>query len=207
MLQTLAANCTKATFFPIGKHAIWHPEILKEVAAAGHTIGTHTWSHANLSKLKQADAWREEIEKGFSAVKMALGAPPASFFRFPYLQDPPEAVAHLGERNVALFSMDVDAFDFKFHKPEKIISVVMSKIEKKGKGIILMHDFQGGTAKALPELLKQLKAKGFKVVHMRAKAPVTTLAAYDEAITKELAGSNVGGGKPISSVVRTVGDQ
>ena len=49
VLDALAQHCTKATFFPIGKHALWHPEILKEVAAAGHTIGGHTWSHANLS--------------------------------------------------------------------------------------------------------------------------------------------------------------
>ena len=87
VLEALAQHCVKATFFPIGKHALWHPEILKEVAAAGHTVGGHTWSHANLGKAK-GDKAIEEIEKGFSAVKLALGAAPAPFFRFPYLQDP-----------------------------------------------------------------------------------------------------------------------
>src|SRR4029079_19436475 len=48
VLDALAHHCVKAIFFPIGKHALWHPEILKQVAAAGHTIGGHTWSHANL---------------------------------------------------------------------------------------------------------------------------------------------------------------
>ena len=72
VLDALANHCTKATFFPIGKHALYHPEILKEVAAAGHTVGGHTWSHANLGKGKGDNA-TEEIEKGFSAVKLALG--------------------------------------------------------------------------------------------------------------------------------------
>ena len=86
VLKALADECTKAVFFPIGKHATYHPEILKQVAAAGHTIGAHTWSHANLNSKKMTDQLaRDEIEKGFSAVKMALGAAPAPFFRFPAL--------------------------------------------------------------------------------------------------------------------------
>src|SRR6187551_2224320 len=52
VLKTLAEHCTKAIFFPIGKHASYYPEILKQVAAAGHTIGSHTWSHANLNNKK-----------------------------------------------------------------------------------------------------------------------------------------------------------
>src|SRR5271166_6579036 len=71
VLAALAAHCTKALFFPIGKHALWHPEILKQVAEAGHTIGSHTWSHADLSKKNVVG--KDEIEKGISAVQAALG--------------------------------------------------------------------------------------------------------------------------------------
>ena len=80
VLAALAQHCTKATFFPIGKHALLHPEILKEIAAAGHTIGGHTWSHPYLSHLTP-DAAVDEIEKGFSAIKVALGgtSPAPSF--------------------------------------------------------------------------------------------------------------------------------
>ena len=148
VLAALANHCTKATFFPIGKHALWHPEILKEVAAAGHTIGSHTWSHANLAKMKGEKA-TEEIEKGLSAVALALGTPPAPFFRFPFLKDPKDQLAYLGTRNVAIFSHDLDSFDFKMRKPEEVVKSVMAKLDKKGKGIILMHDFQQATAKAL----------------------------------------------------------
>src|SRR6516165_10301563 len=91
VLAALAAHCTKATFFPIGKHATWEPGILKQVAAAGHTIGTHTWSHQDLSKKSKEEAIRE-IEMGASAVHMAVGGPTAPFFRFPALRHPPEMV-------------------------------------------------------------------------------------------------------------------
>jgi peptidoglycan/xylan/chitin deacetylase (PgdA/CDA1 family) len=202
VLEALAQHCTKATFFPIGKHAIWHPEILKEVAQAGHTVGSHTWSHANLSKAKGEKA-KEEIEKGVSAVKLALGTAPAPFFRFPYLQDPPEIVTYLGTRNMAMFSHDVDSFDFKFRKPEDVVKSVMSRIEKHGKGIILLHDFQQATAKALPQLLADLKAKGYKVVHLTPKQPVVTLAEWDEAAKKEIKGP-AGTDRPTSTVVRTI---
>jgi len=220
VLEALAHHCVKATFFPVGKHALWHPEILKQVAAAGHTIGGHTWSHANLASLKAPKAAKgqkaaaatsdgphdrgiEEIEKGFSAVKLALGAPPAPFFRFPFLKDPKDQLAYLGTRNIAVFSHDLDSFDFKMRKPEDVIKSVMTKLERKGKGIILMHDFQQATAKAVPDLLNLLKEKGYKVVHMKAKTPLTTIAQWDEAAKSEIKGA-IGGDRPTSSVIRTI---
>jgi peptidoglycan/xylan/chitin deacetylase (PgdA/CDA1 family) len=203
VLKALADHCTKAIFFPIGKHALWHPEILKEVAAAGHTVGGHTWSHANLGKMK-GEKSVEEIEKGFSAVKLALGNNPSPFFRFPFLQASEEELAYLGTRNIAIFSHDLDSFDFKMRKPEDVIKSVMTKLGKKGKGIILMHDFQQATAAAIPTLLNDLKAKGYKVVYMRAKAPLNTIAQWDDAAKHEIKGATVGSDRPTSSVVRTV---
>src|SRR6266849_4885630 len=149
VLKALADQCTKALFFPIGKHAGWHPEILKQVVAAGHTVGSHTWSHKDLSKLPEQEG-KDEIEKGIAAVSIALGNQPVGpFFRFPALRHPPELVKYLGERNVGIFSTDMDSFDFKMRKPEQVIASVMKKLEKRGKGIILMHDFQQATAHAL----------------------------------------------------------
>jgi peptidoglycan/xylan/chitin deacetylase (PgdA/CDA1 family) len=203
VLKALADQCTKATFFPIGKHATYYPEILKQVAAAGHTIGSHTWSHQVLEKKSIEDA-KTEIEKGISAVKFALGgAPSAPFFRFPALKHPPELVTYLGERNIGIFSTDFDSFDFTMRKPEQVIKSVMTKLQKHGKGIALMHDFQQATAHALPELLNQLKANGYKVVHMRAKDSVKSIAQYDEMLLKEVKLPTVSD-RPTSSVVREV---
>jgi hypothetical protein len=107
---------------------------------------------------------------------------------------------------MAIFSTDIDSFDFKVHKAEKVISNVMGKLDKLGKGIILMHDFQRDTAAALPELLRQLKAGGYKVVHLTSHDQLATLPEYDAEVTKELGGPGMTGAaaKPTSSVVRTI---
>jgi peptidoglycan/xylan/chitin deacetylase (PgdA/CDA1 family) len=204
VLKALADECTKAVFFPIGKHATYHPEILRQVAAAGHTVGAHTWSHANLNSKKMTEQLaKDEVEKGFSAVKLALGAAPSPFFRFPELQHGPAAMAYLGTRNVAVLSCDLDSFDFRAKDAAQIVYTVMTKLDKQGKGIILMHDFQKHTAEALPTLLGRLKAGGYKVVQMKAKTPFQTLPEYDEALVKD-AKVPVTNTRALSSVVQTV---
>jgi peptidoglycan/xylan/chitin deacetylase (PgdA/CDA1 family) len=208
VLKALTDNCLKATFFEIGEHATWHPEITKQVIEAGMTLGTHTWSHKDLARNPYAsdlDLAKQEIEMGVSAVHMAAGAPIAPFFRFPNLQHPPALLAYLAERNIASFSTDLDSFDFKMHKPEQVIQSVMSKLEKHGKGIILMHDFQRATAEAMPELIRQLKAAGYKVVHVVPHQPLTTLAKYDEMVMQQdkLSSNNT---RPAGSVVHTIGE-
>ena len=203
VLKALADQCTKALFFPIGKHAGWHPEILKQVAAAGHTIGSHTWSHKDLSKLTPEEA-KNEIEMGIAAVSIALGNQPVGpFFRFPALRHPPEMVKYLGERNVGIFSTDMDSFDFKLRKPEQVIKSVMDKLEKHGKGIILMHDFQHATAEAAPELFKQLKAGGYKVVQVVGKTPIEPQKEYVAIVLKEM-GGGLDEARPMSSVIQTI---
>src|SRR5438445_313701 len=207
VLKTLADECTTGVFFPIGKHATYEPELLKKVYAAGHTIGSHTWSHAALVNKKLNEQQRkDEIEKGFSAVKWALGGKsPAPFFRFPALQHPPEMVTYLGTRNIAIFSCDLDSFDFKASKPQTVINSVLRKVDKQSKAIVLMHDFQKHTAEALPELLKRLKAGGFKVVAMRAKSPASTLPEYDQELLKDVKLPTVST-RPVNSVVTTVSE-
>ena len=203
VLKALADQCTKAVFFPIGKHAGWHPEIMKQVAAAGHTVGSHTWSHKDLSKVSEQEG-KDEIEKGFAAVSIALGNKPVGpFFRFPALRHPPELVKYLGDRNVAIFSTDMDSFDFKIRKPEQVVQSVMTKLEKHGKGIILMHDFQQATSKAAPDLLQKLKDGGYKVVQVVGKTPVEPKKEYVDAVLKEM-GGGLEASRPMSSVIKTI---
>jgi peptidoglycan/xylan/chitin deacetylase (PgdA/CDA1 family) len=204
VLAALAHHCVKATFFSIGKHSTYYPEILRQVLEAGHTIGTHTWSHANLNKKGMTlDAAKAEFEMGVSAVNMAIEGHVSPFFRFPALQHPPEMLKYLAERNVASFSTDMDSFDFRLHKPELVIKSVMEKLKKHGKGIILMHDFQHATAEAMPALLDQMKLNGYKIVHLRAKTYMKTLPEYDEMVLKERK-LPVTDSRPTSDVVKTV---
>jgi peptidoglycan-N-acetylglucosamine deacetylase len=213
VLNALNAHCTKAIFFPIGTHAIYEPSILKQVAAAGNAIGSHTWCHQDLSKTKGSCVFRgkreaveydpkDEIEKGISAVRWAVGGPTAPYFRFPALRQPPELIAYLGTRNIGIFSTDFDSFDFKMRKPEEVRKAVMAKLKKHGKGIALMHDFQQATAGAAMDLLNDLKAGGYKIVHMKPKFPITTIASYDEVV-KKLSGPEASG-PPTSSVIREI---
>ena len=138
-------------------------------------------------------------------MRAAVGAPTAPFFRFPALRHPPELVTYMGERNIGIWSTDMDSFDFTMRTPEKVIAKIMTKLEKHGKGIVLMHDFQKHTADAVPELLKQMKAAGYKIVHVRAKAPIETIAMYDEMLVKEQKLPTVSQ-RPTASVIREVAE-
>jgi len=209
VIKALTDMCVKATFFEIGEHATWRPDISKMVAAAGMTVGSHTWSHKDLAKnpyAKDLEKAKDEIEMGVSAVHMAVDGPIAPFFRFPDLQQPADLLTYLGTRNIATFSTDLDTFDFKLRKPEDVVKSAMTKLNKNGKGIILMHDFQHATAEAIPELLRQLKAGGYKVVHMVPKAPVTTLAKYDDMVKAKDKFSSTNNTRPESSVVKTISE-
>jgi peptidoglycan/xylan/chitin deacetylase (PgdA/CDA1 family) len=209
VLKALQDNCTKATFFEIGEHATWRPDLAKHLAAAGMTIGSHTWSHKDLAKnpyAKDDEQAKQEIEMGVSAVHMAVGGPTAPFFRFPELQQPRDAMAYLGTRNMAIFSTDIDTFDFKLRKPEDVVKSAMTKLAKNGKGILLMHDFQHATAEAMPELLRQLKAGGYKIVHMVPKEPVTTLAEYDDMVRARDKYSTINNARSESSIIKTISE-
>jgi peptidoglycan/xylan/chitin deacetylase (PgdA/CDA1 family) len=184
VLKALADECLRATFFEIGENASLHPEITKRVIDAGMTVGTHTWSHKDLARnpyAKDPEKAEQEIEMGNSAVhSAAAGGNVAPFFRFPDLQQSPQLISYLAERNIAIFSTDIDSRDFTMHKPEQVIDSVMSQLEKRGKGMVLLHDFHRNTAEALPQLLRQLKGAGYKVVHLVPKEQLTTVPKYDE---------------------------
>jgi peptidoglycan/xylan/chitin deacetylase (PgdA/CDA1 family) len=203
VLKALADECTKAMFFPIGKHAGWHPEILKKDLAAGMTVGSHTWSHKDLTKIPFEDA-KTEVEKGIAAVSIASGNQPiAPFFRFPALRNPPEIEKYLGSRNIAIFSTDWDTFDFKARNPEQVHKAVMDRLTKHGKGIILMHDFQRPTSEAIAGILQDLKKNGFKIVQVVAKKPLEPLPEYVTMVEKEM-GGGLSEARPMSSVIKTV---
>ena len=99
---------------------------------------------------------------------------------------------------------DMDSFDFKIRKPDQVIKSVMTKLKTHGKGIILMHDFQHATSEAVPQLLAELKANGYKIVHMIPKDQLNSLPQYDDLLAKEQKIPTTAGGRPISSVVRTI---
>jgi peptidoglycan/xylan/chitin deacetylase (PgdA/CDA1 family) len=112
------------------------------VIDAGMTVGTHTWSHKDLARIpyaKDPEKAELEIEMGNSAVHgAAAGGNVAPFFRFPDLQSPQRLLSYFAERNIAIFSTDIDSRDFTMHKPEQVIDSVMDQLGKQKKGIVLL---------------------------------------------------------------------
>jgi peptidoglycan/xylan/chitin deacetylase (PgdA/CDA1 family) len=186
ILEALAQHCSKATFFVVGRMAVADPDMVQEYARQGHTVGTHTWSHANLQALSPARA-RAEIELGFSAVRAAMGRPIAPFFRFPYLRDSKPTMDYVAGRQLAAFSIDVDSKDYRTRDASAVHRKVMSDLARQKKGIILFHDIHYSTARALPGLLTELKAKGYRVVHLQSKGEAATVAEFDKDALQELA--------------------
>ena len=187
ILDTLDAFCTKATFFSVGEMALSYPAMTKEVLARGHTVGTHTWSHPNNLKRLSLDKAKDQIERGFAAVALAASTGIAPFFRFPGLNDSDELLAYLQSRNIASFTVDVISNDSFIGSPQRIADRTVKLAVQQNGGILLFHDLKKPTAKALPAILAGLKAKGFKVVHLRAKANVVPLATLDAELQPILA--------------------
>lgn len=184
VLSALASHCTKATFFMVGRMAVADPAMVREVASAGHTIASHTWSHKNLHQRSPLRAGGE-IELGISAIQIAAQKPITPFFRFPYLADPKTMIAYGKERNLAIFSIDIDSNDYKTKSSEKVFGTIMSQLRARRKGIMLFHDIQPSTAGAMQKLLDTMQREGYKIVNVVAKDPVTTVAKFDEQ-AKEL---------------------
>ncbi len=202
VLKALDAHCTKATFFIVGRMAVADPELVRETARRGHTIGTHTFSHADARKIGPARA-RAEAELGFSAVSRVLGRPAAPFFRFPYLSAPESTANYVRSRGMGVFSIDADAYDYRSRDPGAVHRAIVSQLMDKRKGILLFHDIQPSTAAALPGLLADLKARGFRVVHLVPKSQTQTLADFDNMADREL--KRRGQGNPLANRSIVVG--
>jgi peptidoglycan/xylan/chitin deacetylase (PgdA/CDA1 family) len=180
ILDALAAQCTKATFFTVGRMLKNFPDVARQEQAEGHTVGTHTYTHRNLAGASNAQA-EQQIESTFNIAQATLPEGVAPFFRFPYLSDPKRVRDYLAKRNIAVFGIDVDSFDWRVRTPEKVMHNVFTTLDKTGGGIILFHDIHGNTARSIPLVLAELKARGYKVVHMVPKSRLEAVAAAEPA--------------------------
>jgi len=172
VLDALAKECVKATFFLVGRDAEALPSLVKREIAEGHTVGHHTFSHPpeTLRNLSEKAA-REEILRGFeaddkAAYGTAASAPKVRFFRFPGFADTPALVAWLSARDIAVFGADFWASDWVAMTPEAELALILSRLEKEKRGILLLHDTKPQTAAMLPDLLQELKKRGYKIVNI-----------------------------------------
>jgi peptidoglycan-N-acetylglucosamine deacetylase len=173
VLQILADNCIKATFFIIGEQARASPEGVRKLIAAGHSVGTHSQRHPlTFHKMSEAQA-RQEIEQGIESTKAATTDPSAiaPFFRIPGLLRAPPVEAYLESQGIQTWSTDFLADDWHRISSAKVYELAMKRMEAAGKGILLLHDIQARTVAALPRILHDMKARGFKIVHVVPARP------------------------------------
>lgn len=168
VLHTLDKHCVKATFFMVGTMAKNNPSLARKVANKGHTVGIHSYSHKNLGRVSGKQAI-EDVNRSIRTIEKAVGRDVAPFFRFPYLSENKSVNQHLNRLGYGVFAIDVDSLDYKFSKTGSMVNRVMSELNRKGKGIILMHDIQKVTGNGLDQLLTRMNKEGYKVVHIRGR--------------------------------------
>jgi peptidoglycan/xylan/chitin deacetylase (PgdA/CDA1 family) len=183
ILSALADECVRATFFEIGRNAESLPQIARREVMEGHTVAHHTWSHPQPTLRFMSDAAaRADVLRGMIAVEKAAygqdfsaGEPKdlkdlklhAPFFRFPGFADTQDLRDWFAANNVGIFGVDLWASDWIKMTPEAELRLVMSRLERNGhKGMLLLHDNHQWTADMVPMLLRELKAKGYRIVHM-----------------------------------------
>jgi peptidoglycan/xylan/chitin deacetylase (PgdA/CDA1 family) len=173
ILAMLAAECIQATFFEVGRMAQEHPEGVRKLIAAGHSVGTHTQNHPLTMNRLPIEAAQKEIDDGIASVSAALGDPAllSPFFRVPGLLRAGVVEDYLASKGIQTWSADFPADDWRHVSSQTVHDLAISRIKAKGKGILLLHDIQPRTVAALPGILADLKAGGFRIVHVVAARP------------------------------------
>jgi peptidoglycan/xylan/chitin deacetylase (PgdA/CDA1 family) len=170
ILDTLASQCVKATYFLVGQMASAYPSVVRRIYNESHTIGTHSQKHPHFERSSMRQVQRE-VDGGINSVTAALGDAKAlsPFFRIPYLGRTNAIERFLEGKQLVTWSADVDTNDWwRGSSPGAIVKRTMRRLNAQGSGIILMHDIHRATAMALPILLTELKANGYNVVHVVA---------------------------------------
>jgi peptidoglycan/xylan/chitin deacetylase (PgdA/CDA1 family) len=173
ILDILAAQCVKATFFLVGQQARANPAGVRKVRDAGHTVATHTQDHPSNMQRMPIDRAQKEIDDGIASVTAALadGSAPAPFFRIPGLGRNDAIEAYAESKGIQVWSADFPADDWRHVSPQRVYDLAIQRLEAKGKGILLLHDIQARTVAALPRILQTLKARGYRIVHVVPATP------------------------------------
>jgi peptidoglycan-N-acetylglucosamine deacetylase len=168
ILDELREACLHATFFMVGRAATRAPFVAKQVAAEGHSIGSHSYSHVKLTTLPYDEAL-EEIKKGAAAVERAVFGTrmtPVRLFRFPENAGTPDLIEAANRYGLIIGSYDVSPEDWRGDAPQNSLKRLRQRLNTVDRGVIVMHDVQENTVALLPMVLDELKARGAKIVHV-----------------------------------------
>jgi peptidoglycan-N-acetylglucosamine deacetylase len=161
LLELFARENIRVTFFEIGRNVAKHPELARAIVAAGHEIGNHTLTHANLAKLADIDAVRTELVEAQTIIRDAAGVTPV-IFRAPFLAHGPELWTVLGELKLPPITADISTKDWDAAVTKE--QIIESAAQAGPGSIVLMHTWPDKTVEALPEIISRLRAKGLRFV-------------------------------------------
>ena len=183
ILDLLAEQCVKANYFLVGRMARGYPDLARRIQAQGHTIGTHSENHLLGFDKAPLDTVKSEIEQGIASVNTALGSVThaSSFFRIPGFLRRREVEGYLQSRGLVTWSADVVADDWRHISASEVVRRAITRLDERGRGILLLHDIQRATALAMPELLRSLKAKGYRIVQVIPSKGATEVPVAENA--------------------------
>ncbi len=175
VLDALKIECVQATFFLLGRNVAANPQLVRRALAEGHSLGHHSYSHPLLNRMTPAKA-EAEIDRGIEADERAIYGSPSRnpttpFFRFPGFASSPALLDFANARGLVVFGADVWASDWDPMTPEQELRLILSRIDRVGRGIVLFHDTKAQTARMLPAFLRELKRRGYKIVHVVPRRP------------------------------------
>ena len=198
VLEILAHDCVKATFFLVGRHTAANPAAARRVLAAGHTIGNHSQNHPlHFDEITENRA-EQEIEKGYRTLTAALGGPGtvAPFFRIPGLGRTHRVEDFAKAQSLIVWSADAVADDWTPINSNQVLRRALSRLEARGKGILLLHDIQPRTVLMLPTLLAELKRRHFRIVHVVPEREATPAPEPVPSVDVEIAAQEPAPDKP-----------
>jgi peptidoglycan/xylan/chitin deacetylase (PgdA/CDA1 family) len=156
VLDALAAAGAHATFFVIGERAAQHPALIQRLAAEGHTVGHHSWTHSEPS-ITSAKVLLEESRRTRALVEELTGRP-APFFRPPHGKlTGAKLLGTWWQRNVVVL-WNRDPKDFQLPDADALVARMSDRPLEAG-DILLLHDVHRQTAEALPRILAATKQR------------------------------------------------
>ncbi|WP_406404765.1 polysaccharide deacetylase family protein [Streptomyces sp. NBC_00879] len=161
LLDSLKEKQVHATFFLLGEnHVVKQPDVVRRIAAEGHEVANHTWSHHRLDEL-DADGIRNELSRTQEAIAKITGSRP-TLMRPPQGRTDDDVTSVSRELGLAQVLWSATAKDYSTTDSELIRKRILDQAGRDG--IILLHDIYDGTVPAVPGIIDELKNRGYTFV-------------------------------------------
>jgi peptidoglycan/xylan/chitin deacetylase (PgdA/CDA1 family) len=171
ILDILARECVRATFFMIGRRAETYPELARLVRGGGHAIGSHSYTHRELNRLPDDEA-KIDVRRGYEAVERAAfggAADRPRLVRFPGFKSTPELVSFVHDHHGTVVNTNISPSDWRGKPAGVTFYRLRALFDRQDRGILILHDSQPETVKLLPMVIAEMKARKMRIVQLVAE--------------------------------------